>query len=197
MNISSPLPPMTSTVSTPAPPSLRSLPSPGFQIIRSAARLAEDLVDAGAAGEHVVAAPPNRKSTPPFPNSESLPACPNKRSAAEPPISVSLPLPPNRMASGKGAVRFVEGKGIIPRESKDLHAGRVGDGGRPAQDATAPPFTLDGSAASRLTTMALSAASPRIVNWPLAKNALTAGVIRSPSCSNAEILVRLRGFRLA
>ncbi len=77
VNVSAPLPPLTSAVSVPSPPSIRSLSSPGFQIMRS------------------LPAWPNIWSSPSPPVSVSSPEPPNRKSLPPLPSRVSLPVPPN------------------------------------------------------------------------------------------------------
>jgi hypothetical protein len=59
-----------------------------------------------------------------------------------------------------------------------------------------PPFTTRFPPAFRLTSIVLSALSPRTVSTPPKENALTVGVIRLPSCSKVAVRLCLRVFRV-
>ena len=176
MKTSAPLPPLTSTVSMPSPPSLRSLPSPGFQIMRSSPASPNTWSLPVPPVSVSLPSPPNSRSLPPLPSSVSLPAWPNSRSSPEPPVSVSLPAPPNRLRGRQRAVGFVERDRVVAGLAEDLDPGRVGDGRRAADDATAPPLTSRLPAALRLSVIVLLALSPIAVRMPAAglKVAVTA-----------------------
>ena len=134
VNVSAPLPPLTSTVSVPAPPSLRSVSSPGFQIIRSLPLSPNAWSSASPPVSVSLSVPPNSRSKPPLPSSVSLPAWPKSRSPPEPPVSVSLPAPPNRLAFGSAPLASLSVIVSLAALAEDLDQRGVGDRRRSAAD---------------------------------------------------------------
>ena len=188
VKFSAPLPPLTSTVSMPSPPSLRSLPSPGFQIIRSLPRLAEDLVVAGAAGQHVVAVAAEQQVVAALAEQRVV-AAPGRRAGRcrEPPVRVSLPSPPKRFAAGRAPLVSSSEIVSLPACPKTWISVVLATVGVPPWTATAPPLTRIVPAASRQTTMVLSWASPITVKSPGRRRnvAVTAGRTRRSSSFEA------------
>ena len=64
----------------------------------------------------------------------SLPLWPKSMSPPEPPVIVSLPAPPKRFARGQGAVRLVQGDGVVAALAEDLDQAGVGDRRRAAEN---------------------------------------------------------------
>ena len=188
VNVSAPLPPLTSTVSMPSPPSFRSVPSPGFQIIRSLPPSPKTWSLPVPPVRTSLPSPPNSKSSPPLPRSVSFPAWPKSRSLPEPPVSVSLPAPPKRFAAGSAPLASSRARmSLPPRPNTWIRLVFATVAVPPTMD-TAPPLTRIVPAASRLTVTLLSRLSPRTVSTPAPgeKTAVTAGVIRHSSNSRTE-----------
>ena len=134
VNVSAPLPPLTSAVSMPSPPSIRSVPSPGFQIMRS------------------LPASPNIWSSPVPPVSVSLPSPPNSRSLPPLPSRVSLPRlaeqqivaraagqrvvagAAEQLGGGQRTVGFVERDRVVAALAEHLDHAGVGDRRLAARD---------------------------------------------------------------
>ena len=153
------------------------------------ARLAEDLVVAVAAGEDVVAGAAEEQVGAALAQ-QGVVARLRRR-------AWSLPLPAGeRVVAGaaeqlrlrQGAVGLVEGDGVVAALAEDLDQAVLATVGVPPRIATAPPLTRIVPAASRLTVMVLSMASPMMLSMPAAgmKVAVTAGTARSLQQFEAE-----------
>ena len=176
---SAPLPPLTSTVSVPSPPSFRSVSSPGFQIMRSSPLSPNTWSSASPPVRVSLSSPPNRKSKPPLPRRVSLPACPNSWSLPEPPMRVSLPSPPKRLARGSAPLLSLSVIVSFPPRPNPWIRLVLATVAVPPWMTTAPPLMRMVPAASRLTVIVLSRASPNTDSMPLvgSKDAVTAIVV--------------------
>ncbi len=166
VKVSAPLPPLTSAVSVPSPPSKRSVPSPGFQIMRSLPASPNTWSSPAPPVSVSLPAPPNSRSLPPLPRSVSLPAWPNSMSLPEPPVSVSLPAPPNSSAAGKAPLVSSSVIVSLPPWPNSCIMVVLATVGWPPWTATAPPLIRIRPAASRLTLMRSSKLSPNTDSRP-------------------------------
>ena len=186
VNVSATLPPLTSTVSMPSPPSFRSLPSPGFQIIRSLPAWPNTWSSPVPPVRVSLPAPPNRRSSPPLPSRVSLPAWPKSRSFPDPPVS-------DVVAGAAEEVRLRQrAVGLVERDACRCRPGRRPGSGRcsrrsavPPRTATAPPLTRSraGRVAADVDGVVLGVAEDGAASAAV-NMAITAGTSRASSGSS-------------
>ena len=134
VNVSAPLPPLTSTVSLPAPPSLRSVPSPGFQIMRSLPAWPKTWSSPVAAGQRVVAVAAKEQIVASLAEQRVVARLAEElivaRAAGERVVARAA----KEIGPRQGAVGFVQRDRVVAALSKGLDQPRVGDRGGAAFD---------------------------------------------------------------
>ena len=134
VNVSAPLPPLTSAVSVPSPPSNRSLSSPGFQIIVSLPASPNTWSLPSPPVSVSLPAPPNSRSLPPLPSRTSLPAWPNSWSFAGAADQRVVAVAAEQVGGGQRPVRLVERERVVAVLAEHLDQRGVGDGRGAALD---------------------------------------------------------------
>ena len=127
----------------PSPPSLRSVPSPGFQIMRSLPASPKTWSSPSPPVSVSLPAPPNRRSLPPLPSSVSLPAWPKSMVVAGAAGEDVVAGAAEQLRGRQRAVGLVERDGVVAALAEHLDQGRVGDRRRAAGDRDGPAVDED------------------------------------------------------
>ena len=130
------------------------------------AAFAEHLVVAIAAGQRVVAVAAEQEVVAALAEKRIVAGLPEQHVAARAAGDGVVAGAAEQVGARQRAVGFVEGDGVVAALAEDLDQAGIGDGAVPPMT-TAPPLTRMVPAASRLTVIVLSSASPNMVSTPL------------------------------
>ena len=168
VNISAPLPPLTSAVSLPAPPSNEVAAFAGIPDHAIVAGLAEDLVVARAAGQHVVALAAEQQVVAAFAEQRVVASLAEQligaRSAGERVVASAA----EQIGAGNAPLDSFERDRVVAALAEHLDLAGVGDRGRSAQDGHGA--AVDEKIAGRVAADrdGVAGASPKAVSKPVA-----------------------------